>query len=146
VKKSLIAALIVIAPATLLVAPAGAAVPSTKATMSIHCPNDSGGKARIWTRVTKGRLTKFAVDNPCGTHLALHWGTFDSGAAPVEALLVAPGTHFNWAQKRIAQYGVKIYDGWFWEAEPICMGAATVRVVRGYNKVLTMQEAFGLEC
>jgi hypothetical protein len=117
-----------------------AAVPNTKPKYTLDCI-DGGGQARLWTRVTNGRLTKLAVDNPCKDHFALTWGSPTSGA-----LLVAPGTHFNWSQKRIRQHNVQVHSSYFWEQEPICMGSATVRVVRRYNRVLTMQEAFGLEC
>lgn len=134
-KKHLAAALVAAAIPALWVSPAGAAVPTKEAKSTLACP-DGHGQARVWWTVSKGALTKLAVDNPCTQNLvfASSGPYYGSGAADDE-WLAAPGSHFNWGKARIAQYHP---DGTFSARRftPFeCGGPTTRTVVSKYNDV-----------
>lgn len=135
-KKS-VAATLIVASALTVAAPAGAAVPKTKQSTSVVCPDEPGKSARVWIKIGRsGYPTKFAVDNPCKAFLAFAAGSYASGAAE-DTLLVAPGAHFNWGKKRINMYiqGLSFDGSSYWERTAECQGSTTVRIVYRYDDV-----------
>lgn len=135
-KKHLAAVLVAAAASTVLITPAGAAVPSTDARETYACPNEPGKSARVWYRVTKGMVTKLAIDNPCSQFMAYNRGNYASGDAR-DRTLIAPGVHFNWGKKRLAMYGSLgiVGNTPHWRDEAECGGATSVVIVLRYNDV-----------
>lgn len=135
-KRSLTAALVTATAVAVLAVPAGAAVPTKPAKVTVPCNDGSGDSARVWHTTSKGRLTKLAADNPCTGWLALNYGlTYGSGAAR-DQLTIAPGAHFNWGKKRIAAQGAR---GPVWGVRVVpmwgCMGPTTIHLLYSYRDV-----------
>lgn len=145
--RALVLAAAVLFAVPLIPSPAGAAVPKTKATVTIACP-DGVGAARIWYKIRKQRVTKLAIDNLCSQFLAFDSGNHYAGGDPHSMHLVAPGVHFNWGKKRLAMYGsLNAVDGWqHWENEDECGGPTTVVVVYRYNDVRHAVDEYGESC
>jgi hypothetical protein len=128
---------------------AHAAVPSKAPKSTRPCP-DGPGSARLWQTVSKGKVTKLAVDNPCNQFLQIaSAGEYYNGAAR-EVLWVAPHTHFNWGKARIAaetNFGSPVginSGGWIPVEE--CQGPTTVRIIWKYNDVRYAQDENGENC
>lgn len=134
-KKLLVGALLALAAPALLVSPAGADVPNKQPKLSAECPGQPGKSARLWYTIRKQQVTKLAIDNPCSSYV-MFWtqGTYASGKARDE-WFAAPGSHFNWGKKRIAQYNVRgITPGIYgWMAEGKCGGPTTRMIVSRYD-------------
>ena len=133
-KKHLAAVLVAAAIPAFWVSPAGAAVPKKEARETFPCPKDPGKSARVWWTISKGSVTKLAVDNPCSQFLAYNRGNYASGAAR-DRTLIAPGVHFNWGKKRLAMYnslGI-VGNTPHWRDEAECGGPTSVQVVWHYN-------------
>lgn len=143
-RKSLTAALLTAAAVATLAMPAGAAVPSKPAKLVRACP-DGVGTARLWFTRSKGALTKLAVDNPCAQHLMFH---HEGDRDHTDEWLAAPGSHFNWGKKRIAQYnaGAVVPQLWKFASQECGDPNDTVRVVWRYNDVRHPVDESGEGC
>lgn len=109
-----------------------AAVPTTEAKQTFPCPVGQEGAVRVWAKTSKGRVTKLAVDNPCAWYVG-----FSAGGT---AMVVAPGTHFNWGKGRIAKAqraGLPVVPGGVaWYTDYItCSGGDVISLVSRYNDV-----------
>ena len=147
-KKYLAAVLVAAAIPAFWVGPAGAAVPKKGATQTLDCPGQPGKAARIWVSQKRGKLTKLAMDNPCSQSLWLSSEGHYAGGDAHDAMILKPGTHFNWGKERIAMYSWAIVytEPHFEESSWECGGATTVAVVSKYNDVRYAQDDYGDSC
>ena len=125
--------LLLTAAAVLMPGTAHAAVPKTKATLTLPCP-EGPGVARIWSTKSRGWQTKLAVDNPCGQWLGWAFGGQAYNGSSDSAMMVAPGAHFNWGKKRIANY--YSFEGRAaFGPVPECAGTTSISLVYSYKDV-----------
>lgn len=134
-KKHLAAALLAATVPALWVTPAGAAVPSKPAKVTVPCPGGQG-VARIWFQTSLGRVTKLAADNPCDQWLGWGYGGRYASGAWHNLAQVAPGAHFNWGQTALRSWasGISFAGPPEFSRSDWC-GEATVHLIYGYRDV-----------
>jgi hypothetical protein len=122
-----------------VVTPAGAAVPSKPAKVTVPCGD--GQVARLWFTIGDGTLTKLAGDNPCDGWLTFKYGPAYASSAARDMLAVAPGAHFNWGKKRVGLNGVR---GPVWGARVVptweCEGPTTIHLLYSYRDVQVAED------
>jgi hypothetical protein len=148
--RTVLAPLAAMLATTLVPGIAHAAVPRTKATQTLACPGQPGKVARIWwsknSETTK--LSKLAMDNPCSQSLWFFSATTYASGKSRDAMLLKPGTHFNWGQDRVRMYewAIVYIQPQFKESSWECGGPTTVAVVSKYNDVRYAQDENGDTC
>lgn len=120
-------------------APAGAAVPKSKPTVTAPCGNNPNKKLRIWFD-----KKNFAAENPCADWLVLWYIPEGNGGSSAVAVNVARGSKFNRSRNMSDRY----YLEWQLRSAPDLCGATggTEGIYHGDGNRWDPTEGTGLVC
>ncbi len=122
-KKLLAGAFVVLAAPALLITPAGAAVPKSKATGTLACGPKT---ARVWVS-----FKRLAAENPCGRWLVILLSNGSESDSDSTIVNVAPGAQFHWRGDYTRSDSIEDHVNWWLVDAPWCGGQSVLRGSHG---------------